>query len=286
MRTALITVVHGRHEHLRRQQQSLARSTRPVDHRVVVAVDDPDVGAVLATAPVPDSEFDLDSELTVVELPSEPEGLPLAAARNTGALAALAQGAELLIFLDVDCLPDPALVGAYLTAAETVADSLLCGPVAYLPPPPADGYDLEHLRDHPPHPARPVPPPGSWQTGGDHRLFWSLSFAVTASTWEVVGGFDERFVGYGAEDTDFAFAAREAGVGLTWVGDAHAFHQWHPTRTPPTQHLDDILRNGALFARRWGRWPMEGWLAEFAAQGLIEPDPGRGWRRPERLSRR
>ena len=35
-----------------------------------------------------------------------PAGLPLAAARNVGAAAALTLGAELMIFLDVDCLPE------------------------------------------------------------------------------------------------------------------------------------------------------------------------------------
>ena len=34
------------------------------------------------------------------------------------------------------------------------------------------------------------------------------------------------------------------------------------------QHLDDILRNAAIFHRRWGWWPMEGWLDAFAERGL------------------
>ena len=47
---------------------------------------------------------------------------------------------------------------------------------------------------------------------------------------------------------------------------------------PPTRHLDDILRNGALFAERWGWWPMGGWLDGFEQLGLIERD-GEGYRR-------
>jgi hypothetical protein len=39
------------------------------------------------------------------------------------------------------------------------------------------------------HPARPVPPEHELVRGGDHALFWTLSFAVTASTWRRVGGF-------------------------------------------------------------------------------------------------
>jgi GT2 family glycosyltransferase len=103
-------------------------------------------------------------------------------------------------------------------------------------------------------------------------MFWSLSFATSASTWRRIGGFCEDYTGYGGEDTDFGQLARQAGVELCWVGDAWAFHQHHPKRSPPTEHLDDILRNAELFHRRWGWWPMEGWLAEFADAGLVRFD--------------
>jgi GT2 family glycosyltransferase len=105
--------------------------------------------------------------------------------------------------------------------------------------------------------------------GDNYDLFWSLSFAVTPATWRRIGGFCELYRGYGGEDTDFAHSAAGAGVGLRWVGGAHAFHQHHPVSNPPVQHLDDILRNAQVFHRRWGWWPMSGWLDAFAAQGLI-----------------
>lgn len=68
-------------------------------------------------------------------------------------------------------------------------------------------------------------------------------------------------------------AARNVGAEAALVSGATAYHQWHPTQSPPVGHLDDILRNGALFARRWGWWPMEGWIDAFADQGLIRWDP-------------
>ena len=124
-----------------------------------------------------------------------------------------------------------------------------------------------------PHPARPVPPEDEVQRGGDHALFWTLSFAVTAATWRRVGGFCEDYVGYGGEDTDFGQVAARAGVDLAWVGGAWAYHQHHATETPPVRHLADILRNAALFHRRWGWWPMSGWLSAFAERGLARHDP-------------
>jgi len=105
-----------------------------------------------------------------------------------------------------------------------------------------------------------------------YELFWSLSFALTTQTWESIGGFCEAYNGYGAEDTDFAQIARQVGIGMYWVGDALAYHQHHPSAEPPVQHLDDILTNGTIFARRWGWWPMQGWLSAFERAGLARYD--------------
>lgn len=262
LRTAVITPVHGRHDHLRRQQHALLDRPDPADLRVVVALDDPDIAGL-----VPD-----DGRVLVVDGPRGGQGLAVGAGRNAGAAAACAAGADLLIFLDVDCLPGPGTLAAYRQAAiGPHQDDLLAGVVAYLPPPPDGGYDLTRLAEHPAHPGRPVPAPGELETHGDPRLFWSLSFAVRPSVWDRIGGFDEDFEGYGAEDTDFSFRAARAGVGLTWVGGAEVYHQWHPSGSPPVRHLDDILRNGELFARRWGWWPMEGWLQQFTELGLVRP---------------
>ncbi|HEY5820789.1 MAG TPA: galactosyltransferase-related protein [Propionibacteriaceae bacterium] len=264
MRTALVTVAHGRHDHLELQRQMLSRSQQPVDDYIVVALDDEALATHWAQR---------DDVIVLTHGPGR-HGLPIAAARNAGAAEAVSRGAELIIFLDVDCLPDPALVGHYQLAASD-EPALLCGPVAYLPRPGASGYDLDGLHRYPFHPARPAPQPGQVQQNGDPRLFWSLSFAVTRETWLRTTGFCPDYEGYGAEDTDFAFVARDAGASVTWVGGAAAYHQWHPTQSPPVGHLEDIVRNAAIFARRWGWWPMEGWLGAFAEQGLVRWDAAR-----------
>ncbi|GAA2325198.1 galactosyltransferase-related protein [Streptomyces kunmingensis] len=262
MRTAVITLAAGRHAHLMLQQDGLARGTRSPDRYVIVAMADPDIARLTA---------DRRPTAEVITLPLAEARLPLAAARNEGAAHALRAGADLLIFLDVDCVPGPALVSRYADAARDGA--LLCGTVAYLPPPPRGGYRLEDLDGMArPHPARPAPAAGQVLRGGDPHLFWSLSFAVTARTWEHVGGFCEAYTGYGGEDTDFAATAAHRGVDLWWVGGAPAYHQHHPTQEPPVQHLDDILRNAATYKQRWGTWPMEGWLRAFEARGLAVYD--------------
>lgn len=259
MRIAVITTVHGRPGHLTLQHEGLAASTRGPDHRVVVAMDDPSLEG-------PD----------VVHVPADDLGLPLARARNIGARCALEAGAEALVFLDVDCIPSPDLVAAYerVLADPTTADDLLCGPVTYLPPAPEGGYDLGAISSMGvQHAARPGPLPGEVDRAHDrYELFWSLSFAVSATVWDRIGGFEESYVGYGGEDTDFAQKARAAGVALTWVGGADAYHQHHPVSRPPVEHVEDIVRNATIFHRRWGTWPMQGWLDEFEARRLVTRD--------------
>lgn len=262
MRTAVITTVHGRHHHLRRQLAGLATGIRRPDLHVVVALADPAVAEVVG------------STARVVHCDGDPAALPLAQARNAGAAAALADGAQLLVFLDVDCIPGPDLLARYVATAQLADhhEALLCGPVTYLPPAGPGGYDLAALTVNP-HPARPAPPDGEVTVSDEYQLFWSLSFAVTAATWHRIGGFCLRYRGYGGEDTDFAQCAAAAGVGMRWVGGAHAFHQHHPVSNPPVQHLEDILRNAHVFHQRWGWWPMVGWLDAFEARGLIRRDP-------------
>ena len=260
MRTAVITLAHGRHDHLAAQAAAIARSVRPPDQYVVVAMADPAVPAVVPHA-------------DVVHVDAVHGALPLAAARNAGAERALADGADLLVMLDVDCLPAPELVGRYQSVAQE-REGVLCGPVGYLPPAPAGGHHPESLRaTATPHPARPVPGDDEVLPAADPDLFWSLSFAAPVAAWRAVGGFCEDYYGYGGEDTDFGHALRRAGVPMWWVGGAWAFHQHHGSRPgPPVQHLDDVLRNAAVFHRRWGSWPMQGWLDGFARLGLASFD--------------
>ena len=216
MRTAVVTTVHGRAPHLRRQLDGIRRSARLPEMHVIVAIGDPAVPDVVAAS---------GNTAHVVHCENGAEPLPVASARNFGALTALDLGAELLVFLDVDCIPGRQMLGRYQNAVVDPdhRDALLCGPVTYLTPPGANGYAVVLERLTNPHPARPAPPDGDVIVSTDYELFWSLSFAVTASTWRRIGGFHERYRGYGAEDTDLAQTARAAGVPMRWVGGRTCF---------------------------------------------------------------
>lgn len=277
---AVVIIAHGRYQHLRRTLRSLAQGRRLPEQVVVVAMADPGIGALVG-------ELDLPGlEVRVVELDCDPYRLALAAARNLGARTA---AASTLVFLDVDCLAGPSLVGDYEGAVDRLASTsperpfVVGGPVTYLPQDwqqrcaGQGGDELSTLRQ--PHGARPDPQPGQLQPEDRLELFWSLSFAVRAEDFWRIGGFDEAYLGYGGEDTDFAKRLERAGGRLWWVGGADAFHQYHPVSTPPVEHLDDIVRNVALFQDRWGGPCMNGWLAAFAELGLVEHHDDGQWRR-------
>jgi hypothetical protein len=149
-------------------------------------------------------------------------------------------------------------------------DSLLCAEIRYLDEAAVqdDWQEDILMRNSVTHPVRCFPTTGL-RLESNPGLFWSLAFAIKASLFKKLGGFDERFKGYGAEDTDFGFRAHATGVELLFLGGVGAFHQYHDGYDPPLQHFDDIIRNARLFHQIWGVWPMRGWLEAFERLKLI-----------------
>ena len=268
MTLSVLTIVKNRSAHLAQLVEGLRRSdVLPLELIVV------DMGSTVPvavdTTPFPTQVHRLDRS-----------GLPLAAARN---MAARAARGDMMLFLDVDCIPMRGLVGAM---ADTLADhdALICAEVLYLGPDDARGAWAESdlIARGTRHPARTFPAHGL-SAEENAGLFWSLVFGIRRHRFFDLGGFDETFTGYGAEDTDFGFRAREAGLPLLFMGGAGAFHQHHDSADPPIQHFDDIVRNAALFRHKWKIWPMEGWLDAFERSGLITRSADRitTLRRPE-----
>src|SRR5258708_9962115 len=165
MPCAVITLVAGRHPHLQLQRTGVVAAAFRPDRHIVVTMQD---------AAVRDLLDEQAPRVDIVETTRQAGALPLARARNLGAQQAMSAGADLLIFLDVDCVPGPMLVSRYAQhAAQEMRSGLLCGPVSYLPPPPLSGYRLSSLPElgRPP-PARPVPPDTGALPPGRHALFF------------------------------------------------------------------------------------------------------------------
>jgi GT2 family glycosyltransferase len=249
----VITINGGRSAHLLRLLEGLARGTQSAECIVVE----------MATAPPRPAP----PQPGVHRIHLNRGGLPLAAARNAGRRAAQA---DILIFLDVDCIPSADLI-AVLTDHARARDALICCEVTYLPAGAVrDGWTEAGLRRTGRcHPARVFPMAGLAEAP-QPGLFWSLAFGVRAATFDRIGGFDEAFSGYGAEDTDFAFRAAALHIPVLFSAEGHAFHQRHAAHDPPLQHFADIMENARRFHARHGCWPMRGWIDDFVTLGLIE----------------
>lgn len=89
-----------------------------------------------------------------------------------------------------------------------------------------------------------------------NALSWSCCIAIRRDAWDAVGGFDERFVGWGHEDAAF-MSATGALVGWDRVDEGDVLNLWHP-RLPGAGRADVVthktytpqaLANGRLGMR-------------------------------------
>ncbi|RYF75212.1 MAG: glycosyltransferase [Cytophagaceae bacterium] len=245
---SVLTIVHNRQPALLNLIQGLEFSQLKPTELVIVYMNEPPYKLPKTSFPI--------IECSV----GHPTHLPLAQARNKAVQVATF---EHLIFLDVDCIPHPAMVQQYADAFEQTG-VLWSGSVRYLRKEAVQqGNFWQHLEElSDPDPIRANTPTLPY------HLFWSLNFGCDKLTFAQIGQFDENYVGYGAEDTDFAFCTRQSGTPLRWVG-ALAYHQYHPSYDPPINHLQAIIANATYFKKKWQVWPMEGWLTKFQQLGLI-----------------
>jgi N-acetylglucosaminyl-diphospho-decaprenol L-rhamnosyltransferase len=254
VRLAVATLQYGRREHLERQA-SRVRELAGVDRYLVVSMDD---------APAP-------TGAEVIRLPARgSDQLPLSAARNA-AMVHLGD-CDLVVLLDVDCIPDPGLVEAYTQASREVGRhrTVLLGPVGWLsaPAPAAGPIGAATVRQARETVKRSFPTSGTVREPRP-ELFWSLSFAISPATHRAIGGFDEAFTGWGAEDTDYGRRAHRRDIALWKVGGAWAYHQPHPPARETPGQIAALVANAIHFHNRWGDWPMPNVLAELSDDARI-----------------
>lgn len=256
---SVLTLVRGRQRHLDGLLAGLQKQT-DADFEVVIASMQPQA---------PMLPKDLNLPVRVVDVSGT--RLPLAAARNAAALEARG---ELLVFLDVDCVPSPTLVSSYRHYLRATNRCLL-GEVRYLPGTirsrALGDLSFQELQQYAlKHPARPDIPTDAWIDEPDCRALWGLSFGISREQYFGVGGMDESFVGYGGEETDFAERLASTGIRFAWCPNAMALHQYHPVSLPPLDKFDDIVENAQRFYDKWQNWCMEYWLMMFSKYKLID----------------
>lgn len=213
-RVSVIVCHYRQPEELRRTCAALTAQTLP-PLEVIVADD--------GSSPVPDAA-DLAGPVHVVTQPDR--GFRAAAARNLGARRARG---EVLVFLDADVVPEPGFLAALTRRIAVCPDVLAVGRRRH-----ADLSGLPVGGD--PRTAPRLTDP-AWLDDGyaatrdlldaDGRSFRFVISALLAchrSLFDDLGGFDERFVGYGGEDWDLAYRAWNNGAVLVHERDAAGWH--------------------------------------------------------------
>lgn len=95
-------------------------------------------------------------------------------------------------------------------------------------------------------PKRTIPEPVD-STEWDHKLdSWAGLLLMTKSAFNQVGGYDERFIGWGYEDNAFR-AAMDSVVGQHQRTPHYALHLWHPAIEAENFGQPFIHHNRALY---------------------------------------
>lgn len=270
---SVVTTCYGRNRHLYNLLASLAQgSVKPSE--VIIVNDDAEAKHL--------AKYDLN----IIKIATTENGLAsshsfdIGRNRNLGAARAKY---DAMIFLDVDCIVAPTFIEQLYSKLQARPNALLMGQPRYLTRPLTDNessqlqqgklaadfldklsvfnpyrdnFDSEHQGT-------------SIKQTQDYGAFWSLCFAIMRNQFERIGGFDTDYIGYGAEDTDFAFMAHALNIDF-YLTDDVIYHQQHSVYRPPLNHLDSIVINANRFYEKWQHWPMSGWLAEFAQRQLID----------------
>lgn len=140
-----------------------------------------------------------------------PENRGRSTARNAGAAATTA---DVLVFIDSDCVPpNHDLISAHLAAFETGTD-VSFGAVCT----PGDGFWDRLQRDA-----------NEWRRrrfdAGDHWTFTTQNVAVRRDAFLRAGGFDPAFERHGFEDRDLFIQLSNSGAKVAYTATAQVIHE-------------------------------------------------------------
>ncbi|MDQ2814171.1 MAG: glycosyltransferase [Actinomycetota bacterium] len=169
-------------------------------------------------------------DVRVVRQPDR--GFRAAAARNLGAAAA---GGDVLLFLDADTVPEPDYVRRLSRLPAVCADTVTVGRRRHAQ---LAGWMPDDVRGWFAGGKRPAElPEPLWLREAyqrsqhlrqvdrrSYRYLISAVLGISRSLFEELGGFDERFLGYGGEDWELAHRGYVAGAVFAHVRQAVAWH--------------------------------------------------------------
>lgn len=95
-------------------------------------------------------------------------------------------------------------------------------------------------------------------------LTWTCNLSIETDVFRILAGFNENFVSWGGEDTEFAYRAYRCGIQFEMRRDAEALHLPHPKdgKTLQQQSVQNFMRETRMYCD-----PM---LAQLEKLGDIE----------------
>jgi len=239
---SIVIPVYNRKEKLAKTIAALTHQTYPHHLIEIIIADD-------GSSDNPDELCDVFGDnFSISYVSQEDNGYRLSEIRNKGVEAS---SHDQIIILDCDMLPLPTLVEAYMKYAHISRKIVLIGGRRYVN---TDGVGYEEIIQDiscvstlpsldtgtGKVPEKGMPPSEDWRykiyrstnelknSKYPFRAFCGGNVCFHKSLIETVGGFDEDFTAWGAEDTEFGFRVYNHGFWFIPVDGAEALHQEPP----------------------------------------------------------
>ena len=239
---SVVIPVYNRKEKLAKTIAALTHQTYPHDLIEIVIADD-------GSSDHPEVLLDIfSSSFSMRYIRQDDDGYRLSEIRNKGVAAS---SHEQIIILDCDMLPLPSLVESYMKYAHISKKAVLLGGRRYVN---TDNVTYEDIfldinsaaslpsvrTDTGQVPTNGLPPSEDWRykiyratnnlkdSKYPFRAFCGGNVCFNKHLIDTVGGFDEDFTAWGAEDTEFGYRVYNHGFWLIPVEDAGALHQEPP----------------------------------------------------------
>jgi glycosyltransferase involved in cell wall biosynthesis len=89
---------------------------------------------------------------------------------------------------------------------------------------------------------------------GEHLVLCGGMFALRRDAFWFLGGWDERFVGWGGEDDAFTYKLQRARVPTFEFDEVPALHLWHPRAAPGLEGQHEHYANNCALVERYRRY--------------------------------
>jgi GT2 family glycosyltransferase len=216
----------------------------------------------------------LGAKFPVAHVVANSENLGIAGGRNRGFIEAVDRGAEYVLSLDNDTRIDPNLIHALVTAAESDPHIGVVGPKTYMDDDSGKmqcaGGKITYTQSVCAEHGRGKKDKGQYGRNEDVDYFPGFGFMARREVFEKLNFLDERFYGYGHEDTDFCVRAARLGYRVVYVPQAVMWHRGSATigsYSPRKKYLEAV--NSVYFVRKYGSIPQRLKYGFFAGLGLI-----------------